>query len=356
MASPALNRLKAHKAPVLSLAFAPSSSDTVASSSEDCTLRLWDLRTEKPVKAWLPNTFGADTVTSIVWSERDEGSIWVGCGTRVLGLDVRGGSGMLGGKPVVEKEVAGDEINQIALHGDLIAAADDLGDIYVWDTKADTVSSMKTNHTSIASTLLFIPHKPTPTILSGGLDSQIMHWDLTRKLPKSNLNIRDLIVEAAEGDASGQMFNPPFVNSLSLNEEGKVWAAAVGDGSVFVGRQGQDDGARGGKKRKWNEEAWEITALGGEPHRAGASVVEWAKFDPTRLVSGGNDGSVRIWDASRAFEQGEQEEEGATALVETLELGEGKKVNWLTTTERSGKGRVVIADTSGDILLYDLRG
>ncbi|BFZ63501.1 WD repeat-containing protein 53 [Saitoella coloradoensis] len=355
MSSPTLPRLKGHKAPVLSLAFSPSSSDSLASSSEDRTVRLWDLRTEKPVKAWLPTTLGGDPVTSIVWSENGEGRIWVGCGTRVLGLDVRGGSGMLGGKLVVEKEVAGDEINQIALHGDLIAAADDLGDVHVWDTKADTVSSMKTNHTSIASTLLFLPRKPMPTLLSGGLDSQIMHWDLTRKLPKSTLNIRDLIVEAAEGDASGQMFNPPFVNSLSWNEVGKVWASAVGDGSVFVGRQGQDDGARGGKK-KWNEERWEITALSGEPHRAGASVVEWAKFDPMRVVSGGNDGSVRIWDASRAFEEGEQEEERATALVDTVELGEGKKVNWLTTSEGSGNGRVVIADTSGDILICDLRG
>jgi hypothetical protein len=65
-------------------------------------------------------------------------------------------------------------------------------------------------------------------VLSGGLDSLLVHWDFSRGRP---IHHHDLVGLAMN---SPQVVNPPFVHSIDVSADANVALAALGDNSVLI--------------------------------------------------------------------------------------------------------------------------
>ncbi|XP_035239861.1 WD repeat-containing protein 53 isoform X1 [Anguilla anguilla] len=299
-----------HSAPVLCVGAAAGPAmgpeGLLASGAEGGEVTVWSQ--EGAPLAQLRLRAGED-VTSAVFSSAAPGSLYASHGETVSELDPRNLKG-----PVRELRVGEDEINGLSLNetGTLLAAADDSGAVRVVELHSGKVSRTLRRHTNICSSVAFRPQRPH-SLVSAGLDMQLMLWSLQRARPLWVLNLQE-VAEEEEGcrQNPGQLFNPPLVHCVSAAACGNVLACAAEDGRVHVVRVG---GGSGPERR---------TAL--QAHSQGASQAHFLSFlsHPHWLATGGNDGRVALWDVS---------ELAAAAATE----GKGKPRG--PSRRRGGRGR-----------------
>ncbi|PVH39486.1 hypothetical protein PAHAL_5G514800 [Panicum hallii] len=230
-------RLRGHKKGAVTCCVASSARPgVVASAGEDGCLCWFDLRTKDVL---LTIEAANKPISSVCFKPGNEDFVYASAGNEILSFDVRMGPQS---KPLETYNYNRDEINQIAVSSKgFLAAADDSGDVKIVNTTQKCLyKRLREAHTSICSTVQFIPWRPW-TAITGGLDSKLAAWDFSkgRALFSIDYGSPELQNGSSSGSA-GQCFNPAFVHSLAVSEEGilggfyKVCAVARGDGAVDV--------------------------------------------------------------------------------------------------------------------------
>eukprot|EP00903_Cladosiphon_okamuranus_P011662 g10969.t2 len=295
------SRLRGHKGQVLCIAApdAKAGHALVATSAEDSTVRLWDLRdggatgpsSSPRVTTCLCRCFGGEAVSSVVFGVSDANRLYCSAGGKVLEFDLRSCSearALLVTSSAAIFDDGEDEVNELAVHpkGDYLAAADDSGLVKIYNTRTRRVDrSLRNAHTNICHAVRFRP-RSSWDIASGALDSTLVFCTgrVRRKLNVAE-DIRASSACSASSSSPQQLFNPPFVHSVDFTADGCHLAAGLGDSGVVV------------------VDAKTRTLVGRcDGHSAPISQVHYPCFDSKLLISAGNDQRLLVWD-QRQFEQ-----------------------------------------------------
>ncbi|KAK9093009.1 hypothetical protein Syun_027920 [Stephania yunnanensis] len=236
--------------------------------------------------------------------------------------------------------------------------------------------TLRIGHTSICSSVQFVPWRPWE-VITGGLDSKLILWDFSRGRPCKVMDFG--LSEVDSQSNAGQCFNPAFVHALAvpevdmLDNSGKVCSVARGDGIVDVINVELELAAvksKGPVKPQKRLESAAVNKLnaGSAPHadikekriRLDYSLgrAQWNLFRSFSLfgergkliASGGNDASVKLWDYSKYLNPGESSSSSdRSVLRQNINLK--KKVNWLCTTPTDSEN-LVVCDTSKVVKVY----
>jgi WD40 repeat protein len=240
---------------------------------QDCTARLWDMRTLKSTRCF--TAFGDNAVTSVVFS--GEHLLWASAGCTAYCFDCRRPDIVL---RTADHEVVlnSDEINCLAVHpkGECIAACDDSGEVKLFDPRRHhLIRTLKREHTSICSAVAF-RGKSGHELLTGGMDCRFAVWDTGRGRVVHSQNAS---ADQAIGGAA-RAVNPPFVHALSISASGDQCALALGNAEILL--YSLRTRAETGRLRG---------------HTAAVACVSHAPFDSERrLLSAGNDRWCVLWD------------------------------------------------------------
>ncbi|XP_037412055.1 WD repeat-containing protein 53-like [Triticum dicoccoides] len=365
-------RLRGHKKGAVTCCVASSARPgVVASSGEDGCLCWFDLRTKDVL---LTIEAANKPISSICFKPGNEDHVYVSAGNEIMSFDIRMGSQS---KPMETYNYNRDEINQIAVSSKgFLAAADDSGDVKIVNIAQKCLyKRLREAHTSICSSVQFIPWRPW-TAITGGLDSKLAVWDFSkgRILFSIDYGSPELQNSSSSG-STGQCLNPAFVHSVAVSEEGilgglyKVCAVARGDGAVDVVDLEYELApakSKGPSRAGGSTMSSKITDLGDGSnnqcqrrrihldysmggHTAAVSCVAFSAFREKGkfLVSGGNDASLKVWDWSKGFSP---ETSSNSELV--LDIDVKKKVNWLCTAP-TDSDNLIVCDTSKVVKVYN---
>lgn len=252
-------------------------------------------------------------------------------------------------------EVNQEEINQIVLDEKekYLAACDDSGEIKIIDLHEKKVfKTLRLKHTNICSTACFRLRKPWE-IITGGLDCKLIHWDFSRPKCINQFNMQEL--QSVNADGGAYMFNPPLVHNLSASPDGHFLAAALENGHVAVFDT----------SRKNIRELYSLHA-----HSQGTSQVHF--LSNTKLVSGGNDCGICVWDLEKAILADDESpanghttmngnsngldtrNENISEACKISEIQHVGKINWMKPFILQDGQKIVIADQSPNLTVLSL--
>jgi WD40 repeat protein len=200
-----------------------------ASSSEDCTIRLWDARAGGVAVRALVLPAPAAALASA----GPACCLFAACGRSIFEFDLRADVStalVRRAEPVrTAADCAREDINSLDLSASrLLLAADDSGALCVVAVDAaqqglPVLHTVQT-HTSVASAAKFRPGSAS-VMVSGGLDCMVA----VTSVPQSGAPV----VRANRVlDARQNMYNPPHVHTLCTTRQSVV--AGVGDGSLAL--------------------------------------------------------------------------------------------------------------------------
>ncbi|KAF9316581.1 WD repeat-containing protein 53 [Podila horticola] len=359
--------LAGHVAPVLTL---DSKDWMLASGSEDKTCRIWDIRSGKVHKAL---TGFESSVTTTSFTPADSHTLYVGSGQKIYTYDLRMEAMILSATESATKVYDGaeDEINQIQVNhrATYLASCDDSGDVRVLDLKAHKwMRPLERKHNNIAMTIQFIPKKELQA-LSGGMDKLVVAWDFYKSRATQQIQADTPL---PDGVSSKQLFNPPFVHSISVHPSGTRAAVGLGDGTIQFLHTSVDpptpppvkdsDGSVARippstskkNKKKAASSGGDGWLLGGrlvEAHGMPIASIEYAGFNPEWLMTSASNGTIAIWDehATRYECSKQLSQPKAGAALEPLPLGRPiapltefrvsdvfERLNYVTTSKATG--------------------
>ncbi|XP_062033248.1 WD repeat-containing protein 53 isoform X2 [Lepus europaeus] len=347
-----------HSSPVLCLN--ASKEGLVASGAEGGDLTAWGDDGTPLGHTRFP---GADDVTSVLFSPSCPTKLYASHGEIISILDVRSLKGCLDHFHVNEEEINCLSLNETE---NLLASADDSGAIKILDLENKKVSRSLKRHSNICSSVAFRPQRPL-SLVSCGLDMQVMLWNLQKARPLWITNLQEDRTEEVEGPQStGQLFNPALAHSVSVASCGNVFSCGAEDGKVRIFR------VMGVKCEQ---------ELGFKGHTLGVSQVCFLP-ESYLLLTGGNDGKIRLWDVSSEVDRKQKspmkhahrkktkratytkqgknasasgtEEEDSGKISPKLNIEHGEKVNWLLGTKIKGHQNIVVADQTSCISVYPL--
>ncbi|NXS91579.1 WDR53 protein, partial [Jacana jacana] len=328
----------------------------VASGAEGGELTLWDGDGALAGQLQFPQ---ADDVTSVLFSPHHPSRLYTSHGETISLLDARCLK-----EPVECFHINEEEINCLSVNEteSFLAAADDSGAIKIMDLENKKVSR-SLRHSNICSSVVFRPQRPQ-SLVSCGLDMQVMLWNLQKARPLWTTNLQECEREKESAQPAGQFFNPPLAHSLSVASCGNVFGCGAQDGKVRIFR---------------------VTGVKFEPelefegHSLGVSQVLFLP-EAYWLLTGGNDGKVLLWDVgsevgkqqrspARSLQRrkaqapasssgdgklSEAASEGHAGVSPKLTIEHGEKVNWISCAEIKGSKRVLVADQSSSVSVYPL--
>lgn len=353
-------RLKGHKAAATCCVSSNPNPGIIASASEDGSICFFDLRCKDDAVIATNVTNNEAAISSLCFKSGNENVVFAASCNRIFSFDVCMASSTW--KPLDAYNFNTDEINQISFSPNsyFLAAADDSGEVKIIDTRQNCLyKTLRAVHTSICSTVQFIPWKPWSAI-TGGLDCKLAMWDFSKGRAQK---VVDYGTSQVNGEGSsnpiGQWFNPTFIHSVAVPDMDsqsklrKVCAVAKGDAVVDVIELESKPLTKSNHGKKYPttiEDGKKIQldyTLGG--HTAAVSCVSFSKFGEKGkyLISGGNDASVKIWDWAKYFDNAEANE----TKERVLEINVKRKINWLCTTPNDSDN-LVVCDTSKVLKVY----
>lgn len=195
---------------------------------------------------------------------------------------------------------------------------------------------------------------------------KVMLWSLQKARPVWITNLQEDETEETEGPQSpGQLLNPALAHSVSVASCGNIFSCGAEDGKVRIYR------VMGVKCER---------ELGFKGHASGVSQVCFLP-ESQLLLTGGNDGKIRLWDVSSEVEKkqkspakhthrkkakraacpkqggnasGPAAEEEHARILPKLDIEHGEKVNWLLSTKLKGHQSVLVADQTSCVSVYPL--
>uniref|UniRef100_A0A8C0WC02 Anaphase-promoting complex subunit 4-like WD40 domain-containing protein n=1 Tax=Castor canadensis TaxID=51338 RepID=A0A8C0WC02_CASCN len=346
-----------HSSPVLCLN--TSKDGLVASGAEGGSLVAWG---EDGTPLGHMQFQGADDVTSVLFSPSCSTKLFASHGEDISVLDVRSL------KFLDHFHVNEEEINCLSLNEteNLLASADDSGAIKILDLENKKVSRSLKRHSNICSSVAFRPQRPQ-SLVSCGLDMQVMLWNLQKARPLWITNLQeDETEEMEDPQSSGQLVNPALAYSVSVASCGNIFSCGAEDGKVRIFR------VMGVKCEQ---------ELGFKGHTLGVSQVCFLP-ESYLLLTGGNDGKIMLWDVNSEVEKKHKsptkhprrkktkratytkqggnisvsitDEEEHGKISPKLNIEHGEKVNWLLGTKIKGHQNILVADQTSCISVYPL--
>ncbi|XP_072330867.1 WD repeat-containing protein 53 isoform X1 [Scyliorhinus torazame] len=345
-----------------------NSESVVASGAEKGALTIWN--SQGAAISHL-NLRDDDDVTCVSFSQTCDSILYASHSEAVSVLDIRALK-----EPIECFHVNEDEINCLSINetGSHLAAADDSGSIKVIDLASKKVSRSLRRHSNICSCVTFRPQRPQ-SLLSCGLDMQVMLWNLQKTRPVWTVSLQDIAQEEMEGmqqQAGCQLFNPPLAHFTTVANCGNIFACGAEDGRIRLFRV---TGTR-----------FELE-YGFRGHSLGVSQVHFLNSlsHPYWLISGGNDAKVMLWDVSKQIltdgkgplKSAGKKTVGSTAkeglgskksdrgakgckgnksnhILPKHSIDHGEKVNWISAVDIKGCKNILVADQSCQISLYPL--
>ncbi len=296
--------LKGHRKPVVSVTFS-ADGKTLASVSNDQSVRLWDVATGKERAALAGH--GVDPFAAAFRPDGETLAVGYGDGTVRLW-------GVADGRPRTDFGGHGSGINAVAFapDGKIVASAGDDRTVRVWDTAAGRLQFTVPGHGGRVLAVAFSPAGSPPLLASAGDDRTVRLWD------------------AATGKAQGVLDGPEgSVNALAFTHDGKQLLAAIGNRDPFLGGFGEikawdvatrkalprlGDGSKaiiavavspgglvaGASHTNFNVFLWDLKNLGkaAKTLAGGNEPILTVAFSPDgqTLAGGGSDKIVRLWD------------------------------------------------------------
>lgn len=163
-----------------------------------------------------------------------------------------------------------------------------------------------------------------------------------------------------------RLLNPALAHSVSVASCGNIFSCGAEDGKVRIFR------VMGVKCER---------ELGFKGHTLGVSQVCFLP-ESSLLLTGGNDGRIRLWDVSGKMEKLQKsparhihrkkakraacptqggnsrapgaEDEGHAKILPKLDIEHGEKVNWLLSTKIKGNKSILVADQTSCVSVYPL--
>lgn len=224
--------LKGHKECLNCIDATTSSRNLIASGSDDKSVRLWDIRTNKAIKC-IVQCFES-SVEAVKFSISDDNILYAASSNSLFSFDLRKDGIILKSPVSVTTDSAIDEINTIAVNlgGNFIAVGDDSGVATILETNNLKAYKPKrlNGHSSLVNAIAFNPANSS-SFVSGGFDCLLSTWDLNHpNSPKSTVNLANLGI--ANNESKLKTINPPFVQNLSYICKAQAIVIALGDGSV----------------------------------------------------------------------------------------------------------------------------
>lgn len=289
-----LGQLVGHKAPVGSLSVA-ADGVTALSSSEDGTIRLWDLRTHRSVRAVrvaeaLGERLGVESALgccAFVDPGEPTWALVAAAGPRLLIFDLRASTQVIVAGPAAASASLIDDINDFAVTVGLLAAPLDTGEIALLSLPELRLVRMLgaggSGHGNIVGCCRF--RAGGSELFTGGFDKQLAFWDPRNGKLRQKLDASDLLPpEEPGGDAAAPTLNPPFVLSLAVGP-GEELGVGLGDGSVLAL-------AAGRLPKSGLPAPWAVVRA----HAHAADCVAWLGGSPKPLLcSAGRDRALRLW-------------------------------------------------------------
>lgn len=370
MSSPAEpRRLRGHRATATCCIASRDRPGLVATSGEDGRVCWFDMRC-KDVQ--LVMEIGKEPVSSLCFKPGKEDTIYVSSGKEVKCFDVRLGTSWT---PLECYDYNKEEINQIVCSSkSFLAAADDGGEIKIIDIRQQCLyKTLRNGHSSICSSVQFLPWKPWE-VITGGLDSKLVMWDFSKGRPFKVVDLGSS--EMKSGSSTGQCFNPAFVHSIAvpdvdiLDKLGKICVVARGDGGIDVMNIGSELAAsrtknsvkprKGSHSQSSDAENTDTRGrlhldytVGG--HTAAVSCVAFSMFGERGkfIISGGNDKSIKLWNLFKYIDMDQSGSQSDHHDLLHLNIDLGRKVNWLCTTPAATEN-LVVCDTTKVIKVYSV--
>lgn len=271
---------------------------TLASGSDDCTIKIWGLVTTQELRTLLGHS---NCVRSVAFSP-DGKRLASGSDDKTIKLwDWETGLEVF----TLRHESAVTSI-AFSRNGDLLASGSDDKTIKLWNWKTGQEMCILSGHSGYVQSVAFSPNGQS--LASGEFDGKVKLWDCNTQ--KEILNL-----EAHLGSVNSVTFSPDGQTLLSSGRDGKVklWNLSTGELRQTLSVQGDSffgngvmcvaispDGnmiASASDENK-NIKLWRfatgelIQTLSG--HSKGVTSVVFSP-DSQTLISGSNDKTVRIW-------------------------------------------------------------
>uniref|UniRef100_A0A7N0RDE7 Transducin/WD40 repeat-like superfamily protein n=1 Tax=Kalanchoe fedtschenkoi TaxID=63787 RepID=A0A7N0RDE7_KALFE len=346
-------RLRGHKDTATCCVASHEKPGLVVTAGEDGCVCLFDMRCKEVIYTM---EVGENPISSLCFKP----------GMEIKSFDI---SMLTSWKAVKTFACNAEEINQVACNSkaSFLGATDDGGEVKIVDIRQNSIfKTLRNVHTSICSTVQFIPWRPYE-VITGGLDSKLVLWDFSKGRP---LKVVDYgMSQVGNSNAPGQCLNPAFVHSVAvpevdmLDKTGKMCVVGRGDGVVDVmaiepepapaktktsGKKSQvKSGTASTANDSWSRMSIYLDeAVGG--HSAAVSCVTISSFGEKGkfIISGGNDKSVKVWNVDCM-------KTSSSSDILHLNIDLTKKVNWLCTTP-CDTDNLVVCDTSKVVKVYSI--
>ncbi|KAK9267650.1 hypothetical protein L1049_010081 [Liquidambar formosana] len=227
-------RLRGHKGTATCCIASRQRPGLVATAGEDGCVCWFDMRCKDVICIM---DLGKNPISSLCFKSGNEDIVYVSSGTEVKCFDVHLATSW---KPLESYNYNKEEINQIACNSksSFLATADDGGDVKIIDIHQQCLyKTLRAGHTSICSSVQFLPWRPWE-VITGGLDSKLVMWDFSKGRPYKIVDFSTPQMDSSSN--AGQCFNPAFVHAIAvpevdmLDKADRICVVARGDGVVDV--------------------------------------------------------------------------------------------------------------------------